>query len=410
MQSYIFFIFVLTLFSLSSYRVVKTDIKTYKIVTISKLEKLDNLDKWWMYFTPHQAAQFYRSPTFNKIKIETDKNYLNGLKTSQKCLKADIERERELRRGIELLSVTYFSLKHGKYGGNPDPNLNVYLDNAKKLWLKVVNQAPANKWTDSFDGKHSGSTCKNKTGWYEGDITFRKWLSGAIPSYNMIRADLPTRDRRKIDTWMRDIAAQMWNDRSFPFKHNRGVSRYGQAHLIALVLQDNKLFETYFHDSERGFKNKFSSFFNFAPNPPCNKLIETNLKGLTWEHTYKTGVYGRTAIAQFLDTVSIIAFTAQNGGNKSWDYTKTTKPDFLKEMWKTWYSFATKDRKRYINWSHCLEHNKFGQTQTNESNLNDEFWFPFALRDRRFLKVKIWGTDDGISILRRYRAENTPLD
>ena len=288
--------------------------------------------------------------------------------------------------------------------------------------MEVLNRAPANKWTDSFDinlsdVKHSGNTCKENIGWYEGDITLRKWLSGTIPSYNMIRRDLSKDNRQKIDTWMGDIANKMWNDRSFPFKHNRGVSRYSQAHFIALVLQDNKLFETYFHDKERGFYNKFSSFFNFLPNAACNKFINsnissnirTNITGLTWEHTYKTGIYGRTAIAQFLNTANIIAFAAQNGGNPAWDYTINTEPSFLKATWKTWYSFGTKDRKRYISWSNCLEQQKFGKNQTNESHLNDEFWFPFALRDRRFLGVKNWNNNDAISILRRYRAENTSL-
>ncbi|TVP74887.1 MAG: hypothetical protein EA353_14850, partial [Puniceicoccaceae bacterium] len=186
--------------------------------------------------TPEEGAQLYQAPEFATIKAEAD----DYVAVSDFGLPASVPRRsinhghqfiEESARAIEIVSATYFALKHGAHGGDANaPELAPYLNKASELWRDIAHWGPVYLWTESG----SSNLDSENRGWREGDIALRSWLPGAFVSYDAIRDDLSAADSAEIDTWLSDLQDTMWNSPPlYDVNHNRGSCRFAIAHVLA---------------------------------------------------------------------------------------------------------------------------------------------------------------------------------
>jgi hypothetical protein len=348
---------------------------------------------WWVYLSPAEAAQLYHSESFAFIQKETDQILRSGVKSRREALKSGTGYVIEMGRSLELLSATYAALKWGRYQGKNDPSLTPHLDRIVEFWKDVLATGPAAYWTDSFPTRTPVAIDKT-TGWREGDIALRSWIPGAWPSYDAVRDDLKPEDRRVIDEWMSQLAEKMWADQDFSLEHNRGASRYAQAHIIALLLQDKGRVESYWNDPKRGLSHALGNFDNHT-KPEFNFPYRP---GLSKEHSYKTGPYGRGSMMHTFGGLMTMTHAARNGGDPAWDAAAPTNQPFLNSMLDTWYDYGTGSRTAYIEFCNALEMNWAKHKQTTDESLSASLWMSFAFLQTRFTKLNYWKAADGQAV------------
>jgi hypothetical protein len=371
------------------------------VLTISYPAKAQTARQWWVYLSPDEAKELYRSPAFSRIKADADNLYLNKINNPRACLKSDKAYEVELRKALEVLSSTYMGLKWGKYEGSLNPELIPYLNRLESDWEDIIAAGPVSQWTDSFGTNNvPGSGCIGTTGWYEGDLALRAWIVGALPSYDAIRDDISQTQRDTIDAWFRGIASKLFNEQDFPLRHNRGASRSAQAHVMALVLQDRALFTSFYLDPAQGMSAALRNF-NYSSVPACPFPYRP---GLSFEHSYKTGIYGRQATKHIFQSLLVISHASRTGGDPSWDIVYTPDKVLLDSVLDTWFDYGTNIRQQYIEYSNCLETNWLGYVQTKDSDLQEDFWVNFAYLQPRFLNVNYWNLNSTVTAIWRERS------
>lgn len=363
--------------------------------------KAQTARQWWVYLSPNEAKELYQSPEFFRIKADADNLYLNKINSPRACLKSNTAYEVELRKALEILSSTYMGLKWGKYGGSLNPELTPYINRLVSDWKDIITTGPVSLWTDNFGTNNApGSGCIGTVGWQEGDIALRAWIIGALPSYDAIRDDISQTDRDIIDVWFRGIAGKLFNEQSFPLRHNRGASKSAQAHVMALVLQDRALFNSYYQDSSQGLSIALKNF-NYSPSPACPI---TYRPGLSFEHSYKTGIYGRESVKHVFQSLLVIAHASRTGGAPSWDVVNTSDGVLLNSILNTWFDYGTDMRQQYIAYCNCLEINWLGYAQAKDTDLKEDFWMSFAYLQPRFLDVNYWNLNSTVTAIWKERS------
>jgi hypothetical protein len=292
-------------------------------------------------------------------------------------------------------------LKWGKYNGVSNSETTTYLNRIVSDWKNVIATGPASAWQDNY-GTYNGGSCSNNIGWYEGDLALRSWIVGALPSYDTIRDDISSTDRSTIDSWFRTLAGKMYAEKDFAITHNRGDSRLAQAHLMYLVLQDATSFNTIWTDSNEGFDIIIQQF-NYAPSSSCSGFISYT-PGLSDEHSYKTGGYGRSATKNAFGGLLSITHAARNGGDSNWDPLNSPDRPLLDGILNTWLSYGVAQRTNYINYARCLEVNWSGAASTTDSSLDAAFWMSFAFLNPQFLSYNYWDPNDIVALIWQKRA------
>jgi hypothetical protein len=357
--------------------------------------------QWWVYLSPNESKELYQSPRFFRIKADADSLYLNKINSPRACLKSGKAYEVELRKALEVLSATYMGLKWGKYGGSFNPELTPYLNRLVSNWEDIISTGPVSLWTDSFGANDApGTGCIGTVGWQEGDIALRAWIVGALPSYDAIRDDITQTQRDTIDAWFRSMAGKLFNEQGFLLRHNRGASKSAQAHVMALVLQDRALFTSFYLDPAQGMSTVLQNF-NYASISVCPFPYRP---GLSFEHYYKTGVYGRQSTKHIFQSLLVISHASRTGGAPSWDLARTPDKILLSSILDTWFSYGTDMRRQYIAYSNCLETNWLGYIQTKDSDLQEDFWMNFAYLQPRFLDISYWDLNSTVATIWKERS------
>lgn len=346
---------------------------------------------WWVYLAPEEARQLYRSPGFTALKAEVDSKILGGVQAPKTCLSTNSPWVQQIGDAQEELSAVYLALKWGKYGGTDAVGLVPYRARIAKNWQDILAAGPLDLWSDDFEGithRKLPSNCDPdkpyKPGWYEGDIALRFWIFGALPSYDAVRDDLPANDRQAIDTWLRGLAGKLWNGRDFPLNINRGVSASAQAHIIALLLQDRPLFESYYRSPEAGLRD-FYRQLDYAPKLGCNF---PSLPGLSHELSYRDAAHGNQTVIHGFSALAIIAHASRFGGPPDWTPLKPTDPARLAATLDTWYTIAGPLRAQFVSYAQCLEKSA-AKPIFRPTGLNLRLWAPFAFFQARFLDIAV---------------------
>jgi hypothetical protein len=356
----------------------------------------------WVYMTPNETRILYsKNPiVFNALKTEVDAKYLPKISALEGCILTNSVYEVELRKGIEEMSAVYAGLHWYKYSGFSNPETDIYLNAIVRDWKSLIASAPAQMW--DYNGANG---CINNIGWREGDIALRAWIIGTIPSYDIIRNDIPSSDKKIIDDWMRTVAIKMMTTTSYPLWHNRGVSKSAQAHVIALVLQDSSLFSQFWNDPNLGMKNVIR-LYNNQPKAGCDSDF-SNRPGLSKEMSYKSGVYGRGSTSHAFQAMMSFAHTARNGGDPSIDPLNSADLELLNKIIDSHIAWGTTDRDKYLTYSACLDAN-WGYDithQTKDADLSQNFWINWAYLNPTFQEINTWDATP-LTRLWRFRANS----
>ncbi len=310
---------------------------------------------FWVYMTPCEAEALYNSADFAELKNYADNFVQNGMVNPISKIDHKLAWVGEAEAALESVSAVYMARKWGEFGGDYNSALAGYLNFVKSIWTSVT-ATPLSTWT-----------YYSSANWYEGDISLRYWLHGAFASYDGIRDDLASSDRNSIDNWLRSFANTMWTSTentmlySERFK-NRGTSAFGQCQLIALLLQDQPLFETYFNELSYGSGNKPRGFkevldmFGYTRNASCGGIPDTY--GYPLELTYRDGIHGIIPIVHALNAMQNISHAARTGGSQTWDilYEPYNETANLNAMLDVWYRIGFGDLyNAFNNYARCVE-------------------------------------------------------
>ncbi|MBP2830831.1 discoidin domain-containing protein [Aquimarina sp. U1-2] len=312
--------------------------------------------QYWVYMSPCEARDLYNSRDFNEIRRYADQFVREGLQSPMTKISINADWVYEAEKALEAVAAVYLARKWGEFDGGANNALNAYRNFLTSLWKDIVRDHPVRTWI-KFQSQSSDH-------WYEGDIALRTWLLGAYGSYDAIRDEISSRDRNYIDSWLRDLANKMWthpDQRYEERKKNRGTSSFGQCQLIALLLQDTQLFETYFNalrvnNKERGFKG-ITTIFDHSRSNNCSQLPAT-LYGLPFELTYRDAIHGVVVIEHAMHTLQNLAHASRNGGSETWDLLKGASFDQqdISNLLSTWQKIAYGTLYNNFNeYAYCLE-------------------------------------------------------
>ncbi len=311
---------------------------------------------WWVYMTPQEGIELYNSPHFKDIRAVADQ-FLSGYNPAINKISHTESWISELDQGLEHTAAVYFALKHGKYNGSTNPEMQPYIDFSAKWWLFLTQKGKLSTWVKNQQ--------YSSPDWYEGDITLRYWILGAFPSYDAIRYDLPTSTRTQVDTWLSGFASVLWDDEEQLYENryaNRGTASFGQALLIRLILQDKAGVDAYWDvmaygggKKNRGYKN-IVDIFGYPRNSKCTSVPDAF--GYSDELRRRDGVHGIIVMAHAFNTMFNFTHAARNGGSSNWDILSPTNQNQakLRELLDLWYRFAFGDLYDAFNtYARCVE-------------------------------------------------------
>lgn len=355
---------------------------------------------WWVYMSPDEAAAFYNSPTFVAVKAHADTYYLNGYPLAKTCLDHSSEWSNEMANAQETLSATYLGLHWGRYRGASAPETDTYLNRIVSNWYEIMTAGPVDCYWSGvprYEGSsigHGSGAQPFTPGWYEGDITLRRWIPGGIPSYDAIRDDIASLDRDRIDTWMKTLAVKYWAD-GYQSYQNRGASARSQALIFALLLQDADLFNRYFNDTQKvggepkGFYNALS-WFNYPSVPSADPDGIFARPGLSFQLSdHGDGPHGVAINAQIFSALAILTHAARNGGEPSWDAPAVyADQQNLTDQLNLWYEIAGPLLGPFINDDGSYLKRLQPTLVGSQEMLNKTLWFGYAAIDPvRFLSI-----------------------
>jgi hypothetical protein len=319
--------------------------------------------------TPDEAKELYASPTFTMIQNEAITFHIKGAQWPKTGLDFSSFWVNDMLHAQDLLAVTYFCLKHGKYDGSHDEELDPYLDRLVANWNDIIEGGAL----DRFAFNQNYCVYKFKpvrdtpyaTGWYEGDISLRLFVPGALPAYDLYRDDIGAAQREKIDTWLDGLYGYFARKDKPPFEnplyylshvHNRAASCYSQSMLIGLLLQDEDMVNHVFEDTAgypvptggrahpMGLMNQFEELWNFNPHNcyegtgptgcydlPAN-IWNPPLPGLPRDLVVSDATHGIDHIHHFFTCWASLTHASRTGGPAHWDIRNQANQEMLDEM------------------------------------------------------------------------------
>lgn len=380
-------------------------LKLFYFVLVLSLMTTGSLKaRMWVYLTPEEGQQLYGSSFFAELQAQADNYVAKGITNPINKISHNEMWVIEMGNAIEVASAVMFARKHGQYDGVYHPALDSYRTFLVTCWKRMIQEGPVN--TMIIYGGRSDE-------WYESDISLRPWIAGAWASYDAIRDDLASADRTAIDTWIGDFANGLWTHKDATYMSigtNRPHSLIAQCCIIALVLQNQPLFETYYNTQKFGQGNKNRSLKNIIDvfGYPLRAGCENGLPqdyGISDELQRSDGSHGVDAIKHVFLAMMHISHAARHGGSPTWDmlHSENQNQQNLQRMINYWYRMTFGDlHTQFVNYIHAVE-DLSGYTAAAGGNyepvkhlMKKHIGSAFAYLDSRF-ETADWGAFTALS-------------